>query len=61
MIKGNAMDVYTVQFADGDKFSLIARDSSMARLTALELVPDATIVAIHKIDQWEDERGEDHA
>ena len=55
------MDVYTVQFADGDKFSLIARDSSMARLTALELVPDATIVAIHKIDQWEDERGEDHA
>ena len=61
MIKGNAMDVYTVQFADGDKFSLIARDSSMARLTALELVPDATIVAIHKIDQWEDERGEDHS
>ena len=61
MIKGNAMDVYTVQFADGDKFSLIARDSSMARLTALELVPDATIVAVHKIDQWEDERGEDHA
>jgi hypothetical protein len=61
MIKGNAMDVYTVQFADGDKFSLIARDSSMARLTALELVPDATIVAVHKIDQWDDERGEDHA
>ena len=61
MIKGNAMDVYTVQFADGDKFSLIARDSGMARLTALELVPDATIVAVHKIDQWDDERGEDHA
>ena len=61
MIKGNAMDVYTVQFADGDKFSLIARDSSMARLTALELVPDATIVAVHKIDQWDNERGEDHA
>ena len=61
MIKGNAMDVYTVQFADGDKFSLIARDSSMARLTALELVPDATIVAVHKIDEWDDERGEDHA
>ena len=57
MIKGNAMDVYTVQFANGDKFSLMARDSSMARLTAYELIPDSTIVAVHKLDQW----GEDHA
>lgn len=57
MIKGNAMDVYTVQFANGDKFSLMARDSTMARLTAYELVPDSPIVAVHKIDEWQ----EDHA
>jgi hypothetical protein len=57
MIKGNVMDVYSVVFANGDKFSLIARDSTMARLTAHELVPDHPIVAVHKIDEWE----EDHA
>ncbi len=57
MIKGNAMDVYTVQFANGDKFSLMARDSTMARLTAYELVPNSPIVAVHKIDEWQ----EDHA
>ena len=57
MIKGNVMDVYTVQFANGDKFSLMARDSTMARLTAYELVPDSPIVAVHKIDEWQ----EDHA
>ena len=57
MIRGNAMDVYTVQFANGDKFSLMARNSAMARLNAYELVPDSPIVAVHRIDQWE----EDHA
>jgi len=57
MIKGNAMDVYTVAFANGDKFALLARDSNMARLNAYELVPDHAIVAVHKLDQW----GEDHA
>lgn len=51
------MDVYNVQFANGDKFALMARDSTMARLTAHELVPGHAIVAVHKIDQWE----EDHA
>ena len=54
MIKGNAMDVYTVQFANGDKFCLIARDTTMARLTAHELVPDHAIVAVHKVDQWDE-------
>ena len=57
MIEGNAMDVYTVQFANGDKFSLIARDSNTARLNAHELVPDHAIVAVHKLDEW----NEDHA
>ena len=51
------MDVYSVVFANGDKFSLMARDSTMARLTAHELVPDHAIVAVHKVDEWED----DHA
>ena len=61
MIKGNAMDVYTVQFANGDKFALLARDSNMARLNACELVPDHAIVAVHKLDEWEEEGEEDHA
>jgi len=54
MIKGNAMDVYSVVFANGDKFSLMARDSTMARLTAHELVPDHPIVAVHKVDHWDE-------
>ena len=57
MIRGNAMDVYTVAFANGEKFSLMAYDTTMARLMAQELVPDSAIVAVHKIDQWK----EDHA
>ena len=55
MIKGNAMDVFSVAFANGDKFSLVARDTTMARLTAQELVPDHAIVSVHKIDQWNDD------
>jgi hypothetical protein len=54
MIKGNAMDVYSLVFANGDKFSLMARDSTMACLTAHELVPDHAIVAVHKVDQWDE-------
>ena len=54
MIKDNVMDVYSVAFANGDKFSLMARDSTMARLTAQELVPDYPIVAVHKVDQWDE-------
>ena len=54
MIRGNVMDVYSVVFANGDKFCLMARDITMARLTAHELVPDHTIVAVHKVDQWYD-------
>lgn len=48
------MDVYTVVFANGDKFALLARDITMARLTAHELVPDYAIVAVHKVDQWDE-------
>ena len=57
MITGNAMDVYTVVFANEKKFFLMACDTTMARLMAQELVPDSAIVAVHKIDQW----AEDHA
>ena len=57
MIRGNAMDVYTVAFANEEKLSLMAYDTTMARLMAQELMPDSTIVAVHKIDQWAD----DHA
>ena len=54
MIEGNAMDVFSVAFANGDKFGLIARDTTMARLTAQELLHDHAIVSVHKIDQWDD-------
>ena len=57
MIQGNVMDVYTVAFANEEKLSLMAYDTTMARLMARELVPDSAIVAVHKIDQW----AEDHA
>jgi hypothetical protein len=57
MIRGNAMDVYTVAFANEEKFSLMAYDTTMARLMAQELMPNSAIVAVHKIDQW----AEDHA
>jgi hypothetical protein len=57
MIRGNAMDVYTVAFANEEKFSLMAYDATMARLMAQELMPNSAIVAVHKIDQW----AEDHA
>ena len=57
MIRGNAMDVYTVAFANEEKLSLMAYDTTMARLMAQELMPDSTIVAVHKIGQW----AEDHA
>lgn len=61
MITGNAMDVYTVVFGNGEKFSLMARDITMARLNAQELVPNSTIIAVHKVDQWEEEGEDDHA
>lgn len=54
MIAGNVMDVYTVVFANEEKFSLMAYDTTMARLMAQELAPEHAIVAIHKIDQWEE-------
>ena len=59
------MDVYTVVFANEEKFSLMAYDTTMARLMAQELVPEHAIVAVHKVDQWEEEGEEegddDHA
>ena len=57
MIRGNAMDVYEVSFDNGEKFSLMARNKTIALLTAHEMVPDHAIVAVHKVDEWED----DHA
>jgi hypothetical protein len=54
MIRDNVMDVYSVVFANGDKFCLMARDITMARLTAHELVPNHDIFAVHKVDQWDE-------
>ena len=54
MIKGNVMDVFTIFFDSGDQFSLMARNKTMARLMAHELLPDHQIIAIHKTDEWEE-------
>lgn len=54
MIKGNTMDVFTIAFDNGDQFSLMARDKAMARFMAHELVPNCKIIAIHKVDEWQD-------
>ena len=57
MIQDNAMDVYTVAFANGDIFSLMANSQAMACLMAQELAPGQELIACHITDQWED----DHA
>ena len=57
MIEGNAMDVYTVAFANGYIFSLMAKSEAMACLMAQELAPGQELIACHITDQWED----DHA
>ena len=45
MIRENVMDVYSVAFANGEKFSLVASNIDMARQMACRLVPDHAIVA----------------
>ena len=55
MIRGNAMDVYEVSFDNGEKFSLMACNKTIARLTAHEMVPDHAIVAVHRVNEWEDD------
>ncbi len=37
MITGNMMDVFTIVLDNGDQFSLIARDETMAMQLAMEL------------------------
>ena len=37
MIVGNMMDVFTIGLDNGDKFSLIANDETMAMQLAMEL------------------------
>lgn len=54
MIKGNVMDVYTVAFANGEQFSLMANNRTAACLMAQELAPDQKLIACHITDEWED-------
>lgn len=54
MIKGNVMDVYTVAFANGEQFSLMANNQTMACLMAQELAPGQKLIACHITDEWED-------
>ena len=52
MIRDNVMDVFSVAFANGDKFCLMAPDITTACLTAKDLIPDYAIISVHKVDQW---------
>ena len=53
MIRGNVMDVFSVSFSNGEKFCLVARDASSARLTAQELNKPHTVTSVHLLDEWE--------
>ena len=55
MITSNAFDTFRMVFNDGDELCLIARDSTHARLTAMELNPGKEIVRLHKLGLWEDD------
>lgn len=55
MIKGNAMDLYTVAFANGEIFSLMADNQTMACLMAQELAPGQQLIACHITDDCEDD------
>ena len=55
MIKGNAMDLYTVAFANGEIFSLMADNQTMACLMAQELAPGQELIACHITDDCEDD------
>jgi hypothetical protein len=55
MIKGNAMDTFTVHFDDGDCFSLMAVTPTGAQWLAAELCPDKKVMRIEKLGEWNDE------
>jgi hypothetical protein len=53
MIRGNLFDTYTVVFGNGERFSLMATNRTMARLMAAELNPSTPIVNIFKTEEWQ--------
>jgi hypothetical protein len=55
MIKGNAMDTFTIHFADGDSFSLMAVTHTGAQWLAAELCPGKKIMRVERIGEWEEE------
>jgi len=55
MIRGNAMDTYTIHFDDGDSFSLMAITPTGAQWMAAELCPDKRVMRIERIGDWDDE------
>ena len=54
MIDGNALDTFRIVFDDGKELCLIAKTSSHAHWTAMELLPDKEIVNVQKLGMWED-------
>lgn len=54
MINGNALDTFRIVFDDGKELCLIAKTSSHAHWTAMELLPDKEIVNVQKLGMWED-------
>lgn len=55
MITSNTLDTFRIAFTDGKELCLIARDSTHAHWTAMELLPDKEIVSVRKIGLWGDD------
>ena len=52
MIKGNVMDTFTILFENGEKFALVAPNSTGALMLAHELMPEGKIIGALRLDDW---------
>lgn len=54
MIKGNALEVFSALFENGEKFFLMAKDKDSARLLAIELNHRSPLLKVERVDGWFD-------
>jgi hypothetical protein len=52
MIKGNAFDTFTIVFDNGEKFSLMATNETMATMMAQQLNPVPKIIKVIQHEEW---------
>ena len=50
MIKGNAFDTFTISFADGQQFSLMATSAKIAEMFAQRLHQSSIVIKVIKND-----------